>query len=563
MNKTTLQLFGLFFFTLAPFLSFSQNPNELYHEAPDGAYMPVDKAHRRTSPPYQRLGTNFFMTQVNVDANGNNIVGDAANEPSIATDPNDPERMVIGWRQFDTIASNFRQAGFGYTLDGGLTWTFPGVIDPGIFRSDPVLDSDADGKFYYNSLTVNDNDYLCNVYRSTGNGTWDDGPFAYGGDKQWMIIDKTEGPGKGHIYSNWNESFSVCPPGSFTRSTNGGDSYEACGTISPPIYWGTLSVGPEGDLYTVGNDGQIAKSSNAQNAADSVTWTSFLANLGGGLVGFASNGPNPSGLLGQAWVATDHSGGPNHGNVYVLGSVQPYTVLDPVDVHFIRSTDGGATWSAPVRINDDASINNWQWFGTMSIAPNGRIDVVWLDTRDNPDTLFSSLYYAFSEDGGLSWSANERLSEAFDPYLGWPQQQKMGDYFHMVSDNDGAHLAWAATFNGEQDVYYGHITQEPSAVITNRQAGNALSQNFPNPFSGTTTLPYSLSEAGHVSLKIFHQTGQVARYLIKDEKHGPGKFEAHWDGKDGSGNPMPAGMYFYDLSIDGKSSICRKMVMLR
>jgi hypothetical protein len=33
----------------------------------------------------------------------------------------------------------------------------------------------------------------------------------------------------------------------------------------------------------------------------------------------------------------------------------------------------------------------------------------------------------------------------------------MGDYFHMVSDNNGANLAWAATFNGEQDVYYSYI----------------------------------------------------------------------------------------------------------
>ena len=34
----------------------------------------------------------------------------------------------------------------------------------------------------------------------------------------------------------------------------------------------------------------------------------------------------------------------------------------------------------------------------------------------------------------------------------------MGDYFHMVSDDSGAHLAWAGTFNGEQDVYYGRIS---------------------------------------------------------------------------------------------------------
>jgi hypothetical protein len=41
--------------------------------------------------------------------------------------------------------------------------------------------------------------------------------------------------------------------------------------------------------------------------------------------------------------------------------------------------------------------------------------------------------------------------------VGWPVQQKLGDYYDMVSDDVGAHVAWAATFNGEQDVYYTRI----------------------------------------------------------------------------------------------------------
>lgn len=61
----------------------------------------------------------FTHIQVNVDRNGANIPGDAANEPSIAVDPTDHQRMAIGWRQFDTVASNFRQAGHAYSTDGG------------------------------------------------------------------------------------------------------------------------------------------------------------------------------------------------------------------------------------------------------------------------------------------------------------------------------------------------------------------------------------------------------------------------------------------------------------
>ena len=94
----------------------------------------------------------FTSYQANVDAQGNNIVGDAANEPSIAVDPTDSNKITIGWRQFNSVNSNFRQGGWGYTADGGVHWTFPGVLQPGVFRSDPVLDSTKWERFFITRL---------------------------------------------------------------------------------------------------------------------------------------------------------------------------------------------------------------------------------------------------------------------------------------------------------------------------------------------------------------------------------------------------------------------------
>ena len=98
---------------------------------------------------------SFTSYQVNVGANGFNIVGDAANEPSIAVDPTNGNKMTIGWRQFNTYTSNFRQGGWGYTTDAGITWTFPGVLENNVFRSDPVSKSDEIGQFFYLSLQSN------------------------------------------------------------------------------------------------------------------------------------------------------------------------------------------------------------------------------------------------------------------------------------------------------------------------------------------------------------------------------------------------------------------------
>ena len=160
-----------------------------------------DIAALATSPPAAVVRGSFESVQVNVDAAGNNLLGDAANEPSIAVDPTNPARIVIGWRQFDSVASDFRQAGWAYSHDAGLTWTFPGVLEPGVFRSDPVLGADADGDFYYYSLwSPAPEQFACDLFKSTDGGiTWGDPVFGFGGDKAWMAIDRTEGVGRGHI----------------------------------------------------------------------------------------------------------------------------------------------------------------------------------------------------------------------------------------------------------------------------------------------------------------------------------------------------------------------------
>ena len=417
---------------------------------------PVQQRARVTSPARRWARNGYVSVQVNVDEFGDNIVGDAANEPSIAVDPHAPRRMAIGWRQFDTIASNFRQAGWGYTADGGQSWTFPGVVNPGVFRSDPVLCANTAGTFFYNSLTASDDEYWCNVYKSAdGGASWDSGVYAYGGDKQWMAADLTDGIGQDNLYAYWTRWY-TCPNcnGHFTRSYDGGQTFLPTIDVPGNPQWGTLAVGPDGELYIAGMGFTVTKSGTMQDQTLPAAFDFSVTVDLDGSIGF-SGGPNPGGLLGQAWIAVDHSDGPTRGNVYLLCSVQRSSTVDPLDVMFARSTDGGLTWSDPVRVNDDSEDNGaYQWFGTMSVAPNGRIDAVWNDTRNDPGGYYSELYYAYSTDAGQTWSPNEALTPSFHPYLGWPQQNKLGDYNDMVSDSRGVSLAYAATFNGEQDVYY-------------------------------------------------------------------------------------------------------------
>jgi hypothetical protein len=570
-------------------------PLELPDDRPGEPARPVPGA-----PPSApvRFGS-FAAHQVNVGPGGANIPGDAANEPSIAVNPLEPNKMAIGWRQFDTVSSDFRQAGRAFSSDGGRTWTFPGVLTPGVFRSDPVLTYDRDGTFYYSSLK---GDFLVDVFTSTDNGaSWLPPAPAFGGDKQWITVDRTNGLGSGNVYQTWSTAGSCCGNRIFTRSIDGAQSFQTPVTIPNTPVWGTLDVAPDGTLFTAGSafgsPFYVARSANARDPQATPSFQVVTVDLGGSLG--RSTGPNPGGLLGQLWIAVDPSSGPAAGWVYLLGSIDPPGTGDPLDVHFARSTDGGVSWSQWVRVNDDpASPNNWQWFATMSMAPTGRIDVVWNDTRDTGLANWSALYYSSSTDGGATWSANQRISEFWDSHIGWPQQNKIGDYYHMVSDAVGAHLAWAATFNNEQDVYYTRIgdydcnvngvpdsldiaggtspdanlngipdeCEETTAVAENgiRDAGLSLRLHpgAPNPFNPETTIRFELGvPAARVRLAVYDAAGRLVRTLF-DGAAGAGPQSVTWDGRDEMGRRLASGVYYCELATEG-SRTTQAMVMLK
>jgi hypothetical protein len=426
----------------------------------------------------------FISYQANVDGQGNNILGDAANEPSIAVDPTNGNKMTIGWRQFNSVQSDFRQGGWGFTTDAGVTWTFPGVLENNVFRSDPVLDSDETGNFSYLSLRET---FYDDIWRSpNGGSSWTRLTFGdvSGGDKQWFTIDRTNGIGHGFQYQLWSTSGNNWGGRQFSRSTDNGATWMNPIFLPSSPVWGTLDVDSNGNVF-VGGAANFSspfwclRSTNAQNPAVTPTFDQVTqVSLGGSLV--FGDTINPGGLAGQVFLAVDRSGGPTNNNVYMVASVQPTGFGTGTDVMFVRSTDGGLTFSAPHRINDDPiNHNKWHWFGTLAVAPNGRIDSVWLDSRNAANNTDSQLFYSFSTDGGVTWAPNVAVSAPFTPFEGYPVQNKIGDYITIVSDNTGGNVAYPATFNfnpssgqHEQDVYFvrvsptGGPTPTPTATAT-------------------------------------------------------------------------------------------------
>jgi hypothetical protein len=122
-----------------------------------------------------------------------------------------------------------------------------------------------------------------------------------------------------------------------------------------------------------------------------------------------------------------------------------------------------------------------------------------MDTRNAANNTDSQLFYSFSTNAGVTWSPNVAVTPPFNPFLGYPQQNKMGDYITLVSDNTGANVAYTATFNSEEDVYFVRVapgvaptptpTPVPSATATSTPIATATPPSTATPTPVATVSP--------------------------------------------------------------------------
>lgn len=96
------------------------------------------------------------------------------------------------------------------------------------------------------------------------------------------------------------------------------------------------------------------------------------------------------------------------------------------------------------------------------------------------------------------------------------------------------------------------VTNEPSSKPTDF----TLNQNYPNPFNPTTTIYYSIPEAGEVNLTIYNVMGQRVHTLV-DERKSAGEYRATWNATN-----MASGIYYYRFNFAGQV-ITRQMTLIK
>ena len=157
---------------------------------------------------------------------------------------------------------------------------------------------------------------------------------------------------------------------------------------------------------------------------------------------------------GLAW---DRTGGPHAGRVYLVYTHEIRNEKDDTDIEVRHSDDGGATWSAPVRVNDDATMNS-QFLPKISLDPTtGKIAVVWYDSRADLGTGGAGDTDGVPDDDAQFWGAFSSDGQTFSPNVqisaGTSNSQDAhngidyGDYTGLSYFGGVAHPAWADNSN--------------------------------------------------------------------------------------------------------------------
>ena len=162
--------------------------------------------------------------------------------------------------------------------------------------------------------------------------------------------------------------------------------------------------------------------------------------------------------------------GGSQGSLHVVyeGMRRP-EIATEADTFYRRSVDGGATWTAPKSLNDDDPAQLFgQYSPNLAIAPNGRIDVAWFDSRTDPGIRAHDVYLSSSSDNGGTWTPNTRISDVpIDRRMGiWGNGFDVSSPPGLASTDSLAIVSWDDTRNGSpanpvQDLYTSIVQHEP------------------------------------------------------------------------------------------------------
>ena len=182
---------------------------------------------------------------------------------------------------------------------------------------------------------------------------------------------------------------------------------------------------------------------------------------------------------------------------------------------------------------------------------SGQVELSWI-TQSESENLGFILYRSESETGEY-----ERITAQIIPGAGSSSHEHRYSYTDRQLNGSGDYWYKLADVSLNGALQY-HQTLK---VTVAAPANYSLEQNYPNPFNPTTSISFSLKEAGEVSLALFNLRGQRIRQLVSGQ-HESGFHTVVWDARDDAGQAVPSGTYLCVITVNGFTA-SKRMTLLK
>jgi hypothetical protein len=405
--------------------------------------------------------------------------------------------------------------GYSRSTDGGRTFTDQGYLNPGadvfnFLEGDPGVTCTDESTFYQSSIFETATPLLApltgaSVSKSTDGGQTFADPvavvlkdsFTHFIDKPWMAVDPSN-PRKLYVtYTDFDltgfsfppDPTAICPGNvrlgiELAASNDGGATWSTPTVVDSGCFPNTdqgsnVAVDGKGNVYIAWeqfpaslptNEIDVAKSTNGGATFGPKTTVAIVTIVGhtffGLLQGGFRNNEFPS-------LTIDRSHGPGTGPLYIAWNdgrngvtgdgYPPFfgATYNFGDAFVSRSSDGGASWSAAVKVNNDTGASNGidHYLPAVSVSTDGSVGMCWYDRRRDPQNFLIDRECATSKDGGQTWHNTLITNRSFSPIIAddlLVNPVYMGDYDGVTSDflrrSDGFLGAYGNNAHGNPDV---------------------------------------------------------------------------------------------------------------
>jgi hypothetical protein len=421
-------------------------------DVPDGTRKCIKPPERAVKPIDLFRPLTCLEAVVNASATAGNQA-----ESFVNVNPTNPNNIVA--TSNTNAASIFR----AYSTDGGTSWT-RGTIATGVACCDGQAAWDTFGNLFL--VYINNSVNQINVIVSTDGGATFSAPLTVGSGS---IDQPSIAVGNGSVWVDWNQSGSMVARGAPVTGLGMFGPFNAQQAIpSASGSFGGIAVGPGPNggkvivTYQSPTGGQGPATIFANVDADGLGAGGFGArvtvtstNVGGFDFIPAQNERSIDAEAGVVWDAT---GGPFNDRIYLVYTDETVNENNDTDILMRTSTDDGATWSAPVRVNDDATTYS-QFLPYVALDPTtGIVAVGFHDCRNDNGVPGSGgtnmipnddaeYYGTFTTDGGATWAPNRRLSGGFSNATASGNGIDYGDYVGLSAFQGKLYTLWADNAN--------------------------------------------------------------------------------------------------------------------